>query len=144
MNPRLISKWRFPWTRSIGILLLFLMTCASGVARTYHLAKFNSSIHVDADGSARVTEEITFAFVGKFQGVYRNIPVQYPGPNGTNYSLFITVDRVTDENDAPLKYEKHTSNGYLKLKIFVPGAADANRTVNIQYTVLDAALGSSH
>ena len=119
------------------MFILFIVSLPAW-SRSYHVAKFNSDIHVDQDGSARVTEEVTFAFVGEFQGVYRSIPVEYPGPNGTNYSLFIRVNRVTDDHNSPLKYEKHTSNGYLKLKIFVPGAASTNRTVNIEYTVLDA------
>jgi uncharacterized membrane protein len=127
-----------PRTRWAVTLLFIFIISLPAWARSYHVSRFNSNIHVDEDGSARVTEEITFAFSGQFQGVYRNIPVEYPGPNGANYSLFIKVTGVTDENRAPLKYEKHTSSGYLKLKIFVPGALDTSKTVNIEYTVLDA------
>lgn len=124
-------------SRGWAVVLLFILGLPAW-ARSYHITRFNSNIHVEQDGSANVTEEITFAFAGSFQGIYRNIPVEYPGPNGTNYSLFVRVARVTDENSAPLKYEKHTSGGYLKLKIFVPGADNASRKVNIEYTVLDA------
>jgi uncharacterized membrane protein len=123
------------WTRWAAIVLLLLSLPAW--ARSYRVTKFNSNVHVDQDGSARVTEQITFAFSGQFQGVYRDIPVDYPGPNGTNYSLFIKVTRVSDENGS-LKYEKHTSGHYLKLKIFVPDAFNTSHTVNIDYTVLDA------
>lgn len=124
------------WTRWAAIVLLLLSLPAW--ARSYRVTKFNSNVHVDQDGSARVTEQITFAFSGQFQGVYRDIPVDYPGPNGTNYSLFIKVTHVSDENGSPLKYEKHTSDHYLKLKIFVPGAFNTSHTVSIDYTVLDA------
>ena len=123
--------------RTRWAILLLVLASLPAWARSFQVARFHSNIHVDADGSARVTEEITYSFRGQFQGVYRSIPVEYPGPNGTNFSLFIKVDSVTDENHAALKYEKHTTNGYLKLKIFVPGAADTNKTVNIEYTVLD-------
>src|SRR5215471_3678621 len=118
--------------------LLLLLLSLPAWARSYHVAKFNANVHVDSDGSARVTEQISFAFSGEFKGVYRSIPVEYPGPNGTNYSLFVRVNSVKDENGAALKFEKHTTNGYLKLKIYVPGAVNATRTVNIEYTVLDA------
>jgi len=118
-------------------VLILLMFSVPAWGRSYHIAKFNSNVHVDEDGSARVEEQISFAFVGAFQGVYRSIPVEYPGPNGSNYSLFLKVVRVTDENGTALKYEKHTKNGYLKLKIFVPDAVNATRTVNIQYNVLN-------
>lgn len=121
--------------RRVTLVLCVLLVSLSAWARSYHIAKFHSDVHVDADGSARVTEEMTFAFVGQFQGIYRNIPVQYPGPAGTSYSLFVYVDSVTDGSGSTLKYEKHTSDGYLKLKIFVPDAVNTSRTVNIAYTV---------
>ena len=99
---------------------------------------FISTIHVEEDGSARISEKITFVFVGEYHGVYRDIPVDYPGPNGTNYSLFIKIDSITGDDGAPLKYEKHTSGGYLKLKIYVPDAINVSRTVNIEYSVANA------
>src|SRR5215471_18446282 len=124
--------------RAAQALFILLLFSAAASARTYHIARFNSNVHVDVDGSARVTEQISFAFSGQFQGVYRSIPVEYPGPNGTNYSLFVRVNSVRDENGTALKFEKHTTSGYLKLKIYVPGAVNTTRTVNIEYTVLDA------
>jgi len=120
------------------LLSLVLLVSMPAWARTYHIANFNSTIHVDEDGSARVEEQITFVFRGAYQGIYRDIPIDYPGPHGSNYSLFIHVDKITDDSGTPLKYEKHTSNGYLKLKIFVPGAEDATRQVNLAYTVSNA------
>src|SRR5215471_15738889 len=92
------------------VLLLFLSLSAWG--RFYHIAKFNANVHIDRNGSARVTEQISFAFSGEYKGVHRSIPVEYPGPNGTNYSLFITVNSVTDDGGSKLKFEKHTTNGY--------------------------------
>ena len=119
-------------------LLLLLLGAVPAWARTYHVSQFNSTIHVQPDGSADLTEQITFVFKGQFQGVYRDIPVEYPGPKGSNYSLFITVHQITDENGSPLKFEKNRSGGFLRLKIYVPGASDSTRTVNIDYSVSDA------
>jgi hypothetical protein len=120
-----------------AVLFLFLFSVPAW-ARTYHVSKFNANIHVDKDGSALVSEEITFVFSGAYQGVYRNIPVDYPGPDGSNYSLSLRVISVTDEDGTSLKYQKSTSNGYLKLKIFVPNATDSTRMVKIDYTVANA------
>ena len=114
------------------------LTTSAAWARSYHVSKFSSTIHVDQDGSARVTEQITFVFAGQYQGVYRSIPVDYPGPGNSNYSLFVKIDGVSDENGTSLKYEKSTSNGFLRLKIYVPGAVDTSRTVNIEYSVANA------
>ena len=121
---------------SLAAVLLLVISLPAW-ARSYHVTKFNANIHVDEDGSARITEQITFAFSGQFNGVYRFIPVEYPGPNGTNYSLFLKVESIR-ENDTPLKFEKHTTDGSLKLKIFIPDAFNATRTVDIAYTVLNA------
>jgi uncharacterized membrane protein len=114
---------------------LLLMVCSlSAFARSYRVSNFNSTIHIDNDGSAHIQEQITFVFSGSYQGIYRDIPVDYPGTAGSNYTLFISVEHVTDENGNSLKYEKHTVNGYLKLKIYVPGAVDATKTVSIEYS----------
>jgi uncharacterized membrane protein len=117
---------------------LLLLSVAPLWARSYHITRFESTTHVDDDGSARVSEKITFDFRGEFHGVYRTIPIDYPGPRGTNYSLFVHVDSVTDDSGKSLKYEKSSSKGYLNLKIYVPAAVDALRTVNIEYTVRNA------
>ena len=107
-------------------------------ARSYRIADFNDTISITGDGSTVVQERITLVFDGQFQGITRTIPVEYPGPNGTNYTLFLNVTGVTDENGQKLKYESHTSGGFRKLKIYVPGAEDATRTVEIDYTLRDA------
>ncbi|HMF89379.1 MAG TPA: DUF2207 domain-containing protein [Candidatus Angelobacter sp.] len=118
--------------------LAVVIAAAPAWARSYRISSYDAAVHVDDDGSARVTETISFAFTGQYQGIYRNIPVDYPGPNGANYSLFIQVNKVTDGAGSPLKYEKSNNGPYLKLKIYVPGAVDATRTVVIEYSVANA------
>jgi len=119
-------------------LVVLLLAAVPAYARSYHVSRFNSTIHVHEDGSADIAEQITFVFRGQFQGVYRDIPVEYPGPRGTNYSLFVSVDKISDDSGSSLKYEKSKSRGFLKLKIYVPGASDSTRTINIEYSVSDA------
>ena len=115
---------------------MLLLACSLPAwARSYHISRFNSVIHVDDDGSARIEEQITFVFSGEYHGIYRDIPVDYPGPSGSNYSLFINVGAITDDSGEKLKVEKKTSGGFLHLKIYVPGATDATRTVHIEYSV---------
>ena len=127
---------RLRWT-ALAVFLL-LVTALPGWARSYRISNFNSNIHVDEDGSARIQEQITFVFSGEYHGIYRDIPVDYPGPAGSNYTIFIKLGPITDESGGKLKYEKSTSGGFLKLKIYVPGATDAIRTVNIEYSVANA------
>src|SRR5215472_7940072 len=126
--------------RQTILLLAIVLPALPAWARSYRISDFTGNIHVDKDGSARISEKISFAFNGEFHGVYRDIPTDYPGPKGSNYSLFIKVDRITDENGSALKYERHANKGYLHLKIYVPNAVDTTRTVNIEYSVPNATV----
>ena len=73
-----------------------------------------------------------------YHGIYRDIPIEYPGPHGTNYTLFLKVTGVTDGDGNKLKYDSSTQNGNRHLKIYVPDAVDTTRTVQIHYTVTNA------
>ena len=82
-----------------------------------------------------MTERITLVFEGEWHGIHRTIPIEYPGPNGTNYELFLEVTSITDGSGGNLKYDSSTSNGSRDLKIYIPDAVDATRTVEIIYRV---------
>src|ERR1700692_625674 len=87
----------FVWLTAIALCAL-LLNPGSLSAKERQLKKFYSQIDVLPDGSVDVTENITFRFIGgPWQGIYRNIPVEYAGPLGMNYTLFLSVKRVTDE-----------------------------------------------
>jgi uncharacterized membrane protein YgcG len=108
-------------------------------AKDRRLLKFYSEISVKPDSSVDVTENITFQFVGgPWQGIYRNIPVEYAGPRGLNYSLFLDVKSVTDENGNKLRYDSSRERQFRKLKIYVPNADNSTRTISIEYVVSDA------
>jgi uncharacterized membrane protein len=131
-----LSAWLL--SALIGLtLLLFLAIPLS--AKERRLLKFYSNIDVLTDSSVNVTENITLQFIGgPWQGIYRAIPIEYAGPRGLNYSLFLDVKRVTDENGNKLKYEISRERQYLKLKIYIPNADNSTRTISIEYVVSDA------
>jgi hypothetical protein len=116
-------------------IAIFLCASAPLFAKSWHVSDFNDNIVVSEDGSATVQERITLDFRGEWHGIHRFIPVEYPGPNGTNYTLFLTVTSVTDGSGNKLKYDSSTSNGYRDLKIYIPGAVDTSRMVEIDYSV---------
>jgi uncharacterized membrane protein YgcG len=124
-----IVRWIF-----LLALPLFLLS-AIAAAKSWRVADFQDNINVNRDGSAVVTERISLAFVGEWHGIHRTIPIEYPGPNGTNYELFLKVTSVTDGQGSKLKYESSTSNGERDLKIYIPDAVDATRIVEITYEV---------
>src|SRR5882672_8857455 len=122
-------------------ILLFALSppfVSSAGARELRIEKFDSEIVVSPKGMIDVTETIQVQFIGSWKGLYREIPVEYVTPQGLNYSLFLNVKRVTDENGNSLKFETSRERHYRKLKIFVPGAQDTRKTLAIEYTVSDA------
>jgi len=108
------------------------------LARDWRIADFHDTIGISANGTTTVQERITAAFIGEYHGIYRDIPVEYPGPSGTNYTLFLSINSITDDSGNKLKYDSSTSGGYRKLKIYIPGAVDTTRTVEITYTLRNA------
>jgi uncharacterized membrane protein YgcG len=120
------------------LLLGILPSTASAQARNWHISDFKNTIAISHDGSALVSEKITLVFVGEWHGIHRTIPIEYPGPHDTNYTLFINVKSVTDDDGNKLKYESSKSGAYRDLKIYIPGAVDTTRVVNIDYTMRNA------
>jgi uncharacterized membrane protein len=106
-------------------------------ARQLTINNFHAEVEVHPDATLEVTETIEARFSGEWHGLYRTIPVEYRTPQGLNYTLFLKVLSVADENGNVLKYELSTANGYKKFKIYVPDALDATRTVVLHYSVRD-------
>ncbi len=115
--------------------LLLVAVSAPAQPRNWRVTDFQDTIAIAPDGTALVSEKIALAFVGAWHGIHRTIPVEYPGPEGTNYTLFVNVMSVTDESGNKLKYDSSKSGNYRDLKIYIPDAVDATRVVNIDYTV---------
>lgn len=122
--------------RKTALLAIFFCFVAGvAVAKSWRVADFQDNITVREDGSATVTERISLVFVGEWHGIHRMIPMEYPGPNGTNYELFIDIQSVTDGQGGKLKYESSVSNHARDLKIYIPNAVDTTRVVEITYRV---------
>src|ERR1700690_3326831 len=104
---------KIPKTIGSTLLAALLLCTFTGAAhaKSWRVADFQDRIAVDTDGTAVVTERITLAFVGEGHGIHRTIPIEYPGPNGTNYELFLKVTSVSDGAGGVLKYDSSTSNG---------------------------------
>lgn len=117
------------------LLLGVLSSTSAAQSRNWRIADFKDTVSISSDGSALISEKITLVFVGQWHGIHRTIPIEYPGPHGTNYTLFVDVKSVTGEDGAKLKYDSSKSGDFRDLKIYVPGAEDATRVVNIDYTV---------
>jgi len=135
VNKRLLRRT----SALLGALLALTASPAAAQRREQQLKKFVSDIVIAPDGDVDVTENITFRFIGgPWHGIYRKIPVEYSGPNGMNYTLFLDVKRVSDEHGQPLRYESSRERQYRKLKILIPNADNSTHTISIEYVVSDA------
>src|SRR5579864_3554901 len=106
-------------------------------ARTLRIRDFHSELVVLPDSSLDVTETIHVDFEGMWHGIYRTIPVEYAGPGGFNYLLFVTDISATEPGGPPLSVEKKRVSGNLQLKILVPAAEDTSRNITLHYRVRD-------
>jgi uncharacterized membrane protein len=122
----------------ITLTLLLVVSRTASAQRTLVIERFHVAVDVSADGSIAVQETITARFTGSWNGIFRTIPVEYYTPRGLNYSLRLSVDSVTDDENRSLKYESSRVRHYRKLKIWVPGAADVTKTVKLRYHVANA------
>jgi uncharacterized membrane protein len=120
------------------LVLLCIALAAPAFAREWRITNFASSMQVAPDGTTTVRENLTVSFEGEFHGIYRDIPIQYPGPHGSNYTLFLTVTGVTDGQGNKLKYDSSVQGDFRHLKIYIPDAVNTTKVVDISYTVKNA------
>src|ERR1700733_9054202 len=147
MNPPSIVETllatSFPPARSrrsirlwLGEVALYVLIFVSPLAaKSWRVSDFQDNITVDKDGGALVIERISLTFVGEWHGIHRFIPIEYPGPDGTNYELYLSLKSVTDGAGGKLKYDSSISSGQRDLKIYIPDAVDTTRTVEITYRI---------
>jgi len=122
--------------RTLLLLCVALATPAFG--REWRITNFASSMQVAPDGTTTVREHLEISFEGEYHGIYRDIPIQYPGPHGSNYTLFLTVTGVTDGRGQKLKYDSSVRGDSRHLKIYIPDAVNTQKVVEINYTVKNA------
>src|SRR3954454_16400408 len=93
-----------------AVLLLSILPVRSVAQnKSWRIAEFKDTISINRDGGAFVSENITLVFVGAWHGIHRTIPIEYPGPHGTNFTLFVDVKRVADQKGKKLKFESKKS-----------------------------------
>lgn len=107
---------------------------AAAQGRSWLIESFEADIRVFRSGTVEVLETIRPRFQGSFNGIYRLIPVEYRTPNlGFEYNLRLSVESVTDGTGNELRHEVSKERHFKKIKVWIPGATDATKTVQIQY-----------
>lgn len=118
----------------LGLLLPFVGAAPAAAQRSLAIKQFDATITVNRDATVDVTETITVRFDGSWNGLYRTIPVEYHTPQGFNWTLRLDFLGATSGPEAtPLKVEANRERHYMKYKIWVPGAENVTRTINLHY-----------
>jgi hypothetical protein len=122
----------------LGLSLLLFVPGGGGVAgaaeRQLQLTGFEMVADVARDGSMQVSETFTARFQGKWNGLRREIPVLANRPDGLE-PLGLTLISASDGAGNAYRTETNHHGNDLDLRIFVPGAEDATRTVVLRYRV---------
>ena len=120
-------------TVPLALLLLALSATSLGAQRSYSIERFDARIRVNRDASIDVTESITARFVGSWNGLYRTIPVKYRTPQGLNWTLGVSLQSAQDDAGRNLRTETSRQDASIKYKVWIPGAANADRTLVLRY-----------
>jgi uncharacterized membrane protein YgcG len=119
----------------LALLAVLLGSADPILARSITLARFAVEVQVLPSGDLLVAETISPRFEGSWNGLERQIPVEYHTPQGFTYSLILDPVSVMDDRRQPLKYEVSRDRHYKTFRIWIPGAADATRTFTLTYRV---------
>jgi uncharacterized membrane protein YgcG len=123
---------------ALALLAVSVGVTPAAAQRSLAIKRFDAAIRVEPDGGIQVTETIVAQFTGSWNGIYRTIPVKYRTAQGLNWTLGLDILGATDDAGRSLKVEAGRERHYLKLRIWVPGAENATRTVVLQYRATNA------
>ncbi len=108
--------------------------------RSLLVEDFSVMLTVREDGSMSVVESIRYRFTGSWNGVYRDIPIVYRTPTGFEHRLELDDITVSNPVGADYRYELSREGRNRRVKVWVPGAENASRTVELRYRVLNPLL----
>lgn len=124
-----------------AVVLLLALAGALSAPRQLHardiiIRDYRAEVVVNRDGTVDVTETLRVRFEGSWNGIYRDISLQHQTGQGRRAKLDIDDITVTDQSGFPLEFWREKPNGWTRrVRVRVPGAADAERTVVIHYRV---------
>jgi hypothetical protein len=113
---------------------------AQDANRSIRIRAFDALLTVHTDGSLDVTEQLTIRFMGQWNGIVRDLSLQHNTAQGRRTKLDITLGYITDASGQRLHVDElKKDNGWTRgLKIWIPGARDADQQIIIRYRVANA------
>lgn len=114
----------------LALVGLLVASATPAFARSIRIERLEIDLEVRADGSVVAEETIHVRFEGKWNGIYRVLPLP---PEGAAEEAALTLTDVTDAKGTPLETKVEIVEAGTRWKIRVPGAEDAIRVVRLRY-----------
>ncbi|WP_419948241.1 DUF2207 domain-containing protein [Candidatus Palauibacter sp.] len=118
----------------IGLAGALPAPTAAQDGRSWRLSSFHADIRVLESGTIEVTETIRPSFDGRYNGIFRTLPLEYRR-FGLRHGFRLSVASVTDEAGTALRHEVDRDGANLNVRIWIPDAENAVRTVRLAYEV---------
>lgn len=132
--------------RTLILAAALLLALAAPAAAQYEqtdssivIRSFDTELLVQPDGDVEVTEAIRFHFSGQWRGILRDLHLRHNTAQGEKRKLDVELIGATDGAGKPLRWEEEGDDSWTRrMRIFIPGAHNAERTVIIRYRVANA------
>ncbi|HEU0297956.1 MAG TPA: DUF2207 domain-containing protein, partial [Longimicrobium sp.] len=130
--------------RALLLLGALLLTRTAPAAAQHDssivIRSFDTELRVSQDGTLDVTESLRLAFHGRWNGIIRDLALDHHTAQGRREKLDVEVVSITDGRGERLRVEHGgADDSWLRrMKIWIPGAHDAERTLVIRYRVRNA------
>ncbi|MBI2158286.1 MAG: DUF2207 domain-containing protein, partial [Candidatus Rokubacteria bacterium] len=124
----------------VAAALLLAAGPAAAAGRGFAIASFGVTLQINPDASLVVREQIAFEFRGAHQGIVRTIPRSWTR-GGVEVPVHFEGLGAYDDAGQPLRAEVSYPGGYVRIKAWVPGAADTTKSVTLVYRVRRGVLG---
>lgn len=120
-------------------LLLALAAPAAAQDSAIVIRRFDTELLVEPSGDVEVTEVLRLAFSGQWRGILRDLSLQHNTAQGRRQKLDIELVGATDGAGKALRWETDDADSWTRrMRIFIPGAHDNERTVVVRYRVRNA------
>jgi hypothetical protein len=103
------------------------------------IRSFNTELLVKPSGDVEVTEMLQLAFTGQWRGILRDLSLQHATAQGRRQKLDIELIGAADGTGKALQWEEDDADSWTRrMRIFIPGARNNERTVIVRYRVRNA------
>lgn len=135
-----------PLIMIVLFLAMMILPFKNAYAASYDVSRYDATYEVQKNGDVMVTEDITYDFIGHYNGVYRDLD-----PDGTDGITDVSVSILRGSGEDKLSMTGEgmgsegsfeffkRSNGLMRLKIFEQSDSEF-KTFRLKYTLKNLAI----